>query len=794
MKKNVFLKYFLALFFIVIGTFPKINFINISGSRTGIRLDDIMFLIYFIIFLYGIYKEGFRKYARLEKITKVFVICIISFLISNILGCLNNNVSLVISALHLIRKVQYFMLIYAGYDYYKLTSKESLKKLLVFTLMYHFLYTILEMINVIPDISQLIGRINNERMYSTFSGPYEFAGYLSLILIIFLISFLNKKTKLKKTIDLLLIVIIFTGVFYSESRISLIACIILLSIVVYINLFKNKILKISVLFLTVVLFAFAMINPLKIKQFDRLSKIDITSYKQTTKIAYENTDYNYYKKTGNINYSIKTIKSTSDLSFALRISKWTTLIKEAIKVPVFGMGLSLAGEAMDGSFVRLFVETGIVGLLLWCLLLITLLRESHKFSKDNFLIVLGLILSLVIGSTFIDIFEASKVMMPFWFIVGFIYSYENEIYYINKEKIKVAHIISGLNFGGVESVIYNYYNNMEDENFENIIISHSKINRENSKLFNKNKFKFYEVVSKRESLRRNYTQIKKILKEEQPDIVHVHMGDSSYIALIAAKKVGTRVRICHAHTKNDLSNLKGKITKFLCNIYANNYMACSEEACNNLFYKKNEKKCVILNNAIDLNIFDYNKKSRDKIRKEYKIEKNNVIGHVGRLSVEKNHEKLIDTYKEILKKDNKVKLMLIGDGEYKEEIIKMIDDIKDNVILIKNTRNIADYYNAMDVFVFPSIKEGLGISVIEAQVSGLPCLVSDTVPKDVKQTELVKFISLNDSDKIWANETIKLLKNKRKSYLKELTNSNYNIEKEAECLSNIYNNLHIKYI
>lgn len=794
MKKTNFKTVFLALFFIVIGTFPKLNLISIPGSRTGIRIDDILFLIYFIIFLCGIYKEGFKKYAKLEKITKVFVICIISFFISNVLGYLNKNVSLVMSTLHLIRKIQYFMLIYAGYDYYKLTKKESLKKLLVFTLMYHFLYTIFELIGIIPDISKSIGRINNERLYSTFSGPYEFAGYLSLILIIFLISLLHEKTKLKKLTDLFFIIIMFVGIFYSESRISLIASIIILLIVGYIKLFKNRTSKITVLVVTAVLFTFAMINPLKIKQFERLSQIDIKSYKQTTKIAYENTNFNYYKKTGNIKYSEKTIKSTSDLSFALRISKWTTLIKEAIKVPVFGMGLSMAGEAMDGNYVRLFVETGIVGLLLWCILLVTLLKESHKFSKDSFIIIGGLTLSIVIGSTFIDIFEASKVMMPFWFIVGFIYSYENEKYYTDKKNIKVVHIVSGINFGGVENVVHNYYNNMDDSMFENIIISHSKINKDNSKIFNKEKFKFYEVVSKRENLLKNYKQIKKIIKQEKPDIVHVHMGESSFIALIAAKNCGVRIRICHAHTKENLSNLKGRILKLLCNLFANNYMACSKDACKNLFFKKNQRKCTILNNAINLKEFDYNEKARKEIRKKYDIEKKHIIGHVGRLSIDKNHRKLINVFKELLKKDKNAVLMLIGDGEYKDEVLKMTKDIKDSVIFVGTTKNIANYYNAFDVFVFPSLKEGLGMAVIEAQISGLQCLVSDTVPSEVKQTELIKFISLKENDEIWANEIISALKEKRRSYLKELKNSDYDIEKEAQCLSNIYNDLYIKYI
>lgn len=794
MKKIDFKVIYLILFFIVIACFPKFNIINISGSRTGIRLDDIFLLGYCVLLLINILKKGFKQYYKLKKICSIFIICILSFFISNILGIKNGDVTFFLAFLNLVRKIEYFILIFAGYDLYnELKSEEIIKKLFIFTLLFHIIYVCLDYSNIIPNISNLIGREVGDRIYSTFSGPYEFSGYLLLLLPFFYIGFAKEKKLYIKVLNLLYTFIILLGIFISQSRVSLVAGIFIVCFITYFSIFKNKILKLGLPILAFFTIFFCIANPFKFKYLNRISNVNFNSYSEATKIAWSLTDYKEYKKNGVAILHWQVHDATPDLSFAIRITKWTTLIKETLKRPIFGMGQSIVGEAMDGSFVRLFVETGILGLVLWCILLITIVKESHSFQKQNFMIILSLIISLVIGSTFIDIFEASKVMMPFWFIIGFIFSYENNEYY-KKDKIKVAHIISGMNYGGVENVIYNYYSNMDNSNFENIVICHSKINKNNSKLFRNYNFKFYEVTPKRDSLLKNYKEIKKILKLEKVDIVHVHMSSSSFVGLIAAKRVGVRVRICHAHTKEELNNKKGKLLKFICNKFANEYMACSLDACNNLFNKKNKKKCIILSNAINLERFNFNKKVRTKLKKELKLTKKHVIGHVGRLSKEKNHEKLINAFKEILKTEKEVHLLLIGNGEYKKEIKEMIKDIKSSVTLIKNADNIEDYYNAMDVFVFPSINEGLGISVVEAQVSGLPCIVSDTVPREVKITKLVRFMKLSKSNKEWADEIVKHFDDERKSYLKETKKSNYNIIDEANKLNNIYNEFYNKYI
>ena len=769
---------FLILFFLIIAIYPKINIISIPGSRTGIRFDDIFFGIYFIFLIKNIIKNGFKYYGKFSNIVKVFIICVISFFISNVLGFFNGNVKIMLSTLHLVRKIQYFLLIFAGYDLAKLLDKEKFEKILKIVIIFHIGFVILSLFKIIPDIGFLIDRISNDRAYSTFSGPYELAGFL-LLPVPFLLMNLIKE---KKYINLFYIVMCFIGIYLSESRISLLAFIIIIFITLYFKVIKNKSLKLILPLVVLILGILLFINPLHIKKLDRFSSVNISSFITTTKDAWNSTNYNFYKENGYIYYKQEVTNSTNDLSFAMRISKWTTLIKESLKTPLFGMGLSVAGEAMDGSFVRLFCETGIIGLILWLFLLATIIKESKILKEEDRWIIKMMILSLIIGSLFIDIFEASKIMMIFWFIIGFLF------YDTKENKIKVCHIVSGFDYGGVENVIYNYYKNINHNNFSNSIISHNKINKNNSDMFKNYNFKFYEVTPKSENMFKNFFQLMKIIHKINPDIIHVHMSESSFLALFIALLCGVKIRICHAHTNVDLNSKTGKIEKLFCNLFANEYFSCSYEAAKNLFNNRNMKKVVIIKNAFDIEKFDYNEKIRKELRKKYKVDNDFVLGHVGRFSKEKNHKKVITVFRELLKRNNNAKLLLIGDGETKKDVINNILDIKEKVIIIDSTNEIEKYYQMIDALILPSLSEGLGIVIIEAQVSGLNCFVANNISKDVIQTDNVTFIDINRDDKVWADEISKVDIKKRKSQLKRMLKSDYNLKNNERKLEEYYIN------
>ena len=361
---------------------------------------------------------------------------------------------------------------------------------------------------------------------------------------------------------------------------------------------------------------------------------------------------------------------------------------------------------------------------------------------------------------------------------------------IKKNKIKIVHVVGGLNFGGVEAVLINYFSNINLENYDLTVISHEKSNKECKEQFEKIGFTIYEVPSKKENLKENIKQIYNILKKEKPDIVHSHLTLSNYAPLFIAWICKVRVRISHSHLVYERKNIIQKLHAFLSNLSATHYMACGEAAAKYLFGKKRGKKSkvYILNNAVDISKFQYLEKTRSEIRKELGIEEKFVVGHIGRFHEQKNHEFLITAFKEVIKQNDNAVLLLIGNGKLKEKIKNQIEreNIQDNVIILSGKNNIYDYYQAMDLFVLPSLYEGLGMVLIEAQISGLPCLASSTIPNEVKITPLLKFLDIN-STSIWSEQILKSKCNyNRLQYIDEVKKSGYDIRKEAEKLDKFY--------
>lgn len=249
-------------------------------------------------------------------------------------------------------------------------------------------------------------------------------------------------------------------------------------------------------------------------------------------------------------------------------------------------------------------------------------------------------------------------------------------------------------------------------------------------------------------------------------IIHLHSTSKNYLVLKYAKKYGIPVRIAHSHnidfqTKNPIKKIVGNIFKINLKKYATDYFACSKKAGKWLFGEKiiNSDKFKVIHNAIDYDKFKFDENKRKEIREELNIKDDEiVVGHVGRFSNQKNHEFLIDIFAELYKKNDKFKLLLIGTGEteklIKEKVKKL--NIESRVIFLGFKEDVSKYYNAMDLFLFPSKFEGLGITLIEAQANGLICFTSkDVVPEEAKLSDNLHFIKLNKSDEMWAEEILK---------------------------------------
>lgn len=256
-------------------------------------------------------------------------------------------------------------------------------------------------------------------------------------------------------------------------------------------------------------------------------------------------------------------------------------------------------------------------------------------------------------------------------------------------------------------------------------------------------------------------KLKELLKNNLYDIVHIHSGSISVLALAAyvAYKKGVNKIIVHSHSSGDKQSIKHYIIKKLsAPIFykcATDYCACSKLAAEWKFPKKIvNKNTVVLKNGINTKLFKYNSNKRSEYRSKLGIDEQTfVIGHVGRFSFEKNQKFLVNVFCEIKERMQECKLVLIGAGEDLEAIKDLVVQrgIQDKVLFEGNVNNVNDYMQAFDVFALPSLFEGLGTVGIEAQGAGLPVVASDRVPADMQLTNAVSFLSLESSYVEWAN-------------------------------------------
>lgn len=253
-------------------------------------------------------------------------------------------------------------------------------------------------------------------------------------------------------------------------------------------------------------------------------------------------------------------------------------------------------------------------------------------------------------------------------------------------------------------------------------------------------------------------------------VVHLHSSSKNFYVLKSARKYGIPVRIAHSHnigfqSKSKLQILIGNLCKPLLKMYATDYFACSEIAGEWLFGKDavKENKVKVIHNAVDLDKYKYNEEKRNELRKKLNIEDKFVVGHVGRFTNQKNHTFLIDIFNEIHKKRPDSVLMLVGTGEKEKEIHEKVDrlGLTKDVLFMGFHNNVNEYMWAMDVFVFPSLYEGLGLVLIEAQATGMHCFASKgVVPKEAKVSDLLDYISIESDAKEWASQISKCNKEK----------------------------------
>lgn len=367
------------------------------------------------------------------------------------------------------------------------------------------------------------------------------------------------------------------------------------------------------------------------------------------------------------------------------------------------------------------------------------------------------------------------------------------------EKVKILYFIDTMECGGIQQFVLEIIKKIDRNRCEIEILL----------LDDGNKYPLEEVLKKLDIAFyklngiwiKNLLDIKKQAKaldkffchHNDYKVVHLHSSSKNFMVLKYAQKYGIKVRVAHSHsigfqTSNKLKIFAGNIFKKLLKKYATHYFACSKTAGEWLFGKTQTK---IIRNGVDYNKFKIDEIKREEIRKELSIENKFVIGNVARFIKHKNHAFLIDIFNEIFKQNKNAFLMLVGVGEKEQQIRDKVASfgLEENVLFAKSNDNVNEYMWAMDCFVFPSLLEGLGIVLIEAQTSGLKCFASkDIVPDEAKVSDLLEYISLKRSAKEWADIILKS-NFERKDIKEDLEKSGYLIEQTVNELQEFYINI-----
>lgn len=361
-------------------------------------------------------------------------------------------------------------------------------------------------------------------------------------------------------------------------------------------------------------------------------------------------------------------------------------------------------------------------------------------------------------------------------------------------KIKVLFLVGNLRpANGVTSFAMTYFRN----------INHDKIEIDFA-LLNDVKTPYYKeildagsrifILPPIKQINKHLKKCMQILKENNYDIVHDNLLISSIPMMLAAYKEKVPVRILQSHN-TELSSVKWKekrnrmllpLLKGLSNVY----FACGTDAGKSMFYDSYFK---VVPNAIPFVESYFNTSIRKKVREKYNCQNKMIIGTVGRLSLQKNPFFALKVINSLVKKKIDFQYWWIGSGELDKQVQKYIDDncLNDYVKLFGSCDDVSSLYQAMDIFFLPSLFEGLPITAIEAQAAGLPCVISDSVTKELAYTDLVQFVSLNVSADAWSNELIKQSKRKinRAEYLDDLKRSPFYSPNASVLLSNYYSEL-----
>lgn len=358
-------------------------------------------------------------------------------------------------------------------------------------------------------------------------------------------------------------------------------------------------------------------------------------------------------------------------------------------------------------------------------------------------------------------------------------------------------ILSGMNAGGAETFLMKLYRCLDRDQYQMDFCINTK-----EKCFYDDEIirlggRIYRIPSKSEDLKAFKKQLSEIVSQyKYLYVLRITSNAMGFLDLKIAKKAGAQVCIARSSNASDGGGLKTSLAhrlgKILYKQYVDVKIAPSDLAAKYTFGEKAYKNgdVLLLHNGVDLNLFRYDANGRKSVRNAFGIsEDTKLIGHVGRFNSQKNHSFLLDIFQQIHIQNPDSRLLLVGAGDLEQEIRAKVHQLQldEKVIFAGIRRDIPQLMSAMDVFIFPSLYEGMPNTVIEAQACGLQCIIADTITKEAKVTDLVSYMRLSDSPSEWAETALAKIRddNQRERYSDEMNQKGYGIKQCAELFTQI---------
>ncbi len=358
--------------------------------------------------------------------------------------------------------------------------------------------------------------------------------------------------------------------------------------------------------------------------------------------------------------------------------------------------------------------------------------------------------------------------------------------------VRVLQVVTHMERGGLESMIMNYYRHIDRERIQFDFLVHRQDRAAFDAEIKSMGGRIY-CLPRLVPWSKNYLSTLNRFFDEHTEykVIHVHQDCLSSVILKVAAQHNVPVRIAHSHNANQDRNLKYPIKLWYRRSipqYATNLFACGKDAGDWMF---NGAPYQIINNAIDAAAYAYDPGKRTEMRQRLDLRNELVVGHVGRFNPQKNHPFLLDIFASLLKKEPNAILLLVGGGEDmpKIQVKAQALGIAEHVRFLGVRSDVADLMQVMDVFVFPSMYEGLPVTMVEAQAAGLPCLISDKVPSECILTDgLVDILPLSAAPETWAEKILEKRKVRRTDRRTEIAAHGFDITTEAVKLQEFYIN------